>query len=842
MNAVSKRREMMVRWLALVCWIIFPILAFGQSKTGGSGTSVLACAGGPPVYCGRNDLAPQTINNVVFGPTGGTGTPFVDPDFGSRMVRVSDANTDSLAGIGCCLGHSSAEANEWGLYDSTLFGGDGGYRFYLFDLGSGSLFFGLDAKTMAVAPFTYNTPNSNLDQPVGGNPNGLDTTNRAKTGLSHWSHVQPQVVYGVLSTYEVMKYDFNRDRFCTSAETGTTSCTSTSATAYVDFSDCPNLPTITGTYETSATASNDDRYLSLAFGGTQQNNTILEAQWDTQTGNCYWHDTLHGVAGGTGMSNTPTPNSQLAAPGAFTISASAGGSTSYCAELTFLVAVRNQSGGSPATPTTGSSTGETLPSPEACTTGSPSATITVNLPAYNNPSLFGAPGCNVQTGVSPCQAVRLYLASDPSNARGKEQMQNSGTGYNYTAGISIAASSIVKVPMPYTVTGASWTSGGLGTATLTIGTHSLVVGQVVAISGVNPAGYNNGGVPVVVTGETSTTITYALASNPGAYVSGGLVAGAAPPSTATAGYNIHQDAATHDDKYLNAATGAGSNHLFWQPGTTNVIACAANLCASGHSVNGFTTFVNAPNSAPGMGYPSPFSLLVRPVTNPGGQSLVGGVSTYPCSPGPANCSSTVGSDGHISWNDDSSTDTYPIEAVWYNSVILVADGSTTTYSSSCINAPNPWLGEVVTMAMNGSGLKWRFAHHRASACPNPTNNGNEFNHEPIGNINQDGKFMLVHSDWGWQLGTYYYPSWAASHSYPAGSVLSDSNRKYEVATTGGTSCSSAPTWPVTAGGTVTESCSGGPTWEMNLGCADSAHMPANASEYCRTDVFVVELK
>jgi hypothetical protein len=71
----------------------------------------------------------------------------------------------------------------------------------------------------------------------------------------------------------------------------------------------------------------------------------------------------------------------------------------------------------------------------------------------------------------------------------------------------------------YTVTGASWSSG---TATLTIGANTLLGRDSVTVSGVSPSGYNGN---FQLTGETSTTVSYPLATNPGTYSSGGSLAG-----------------------------------------------------------------------------------------------------------------------------------------------------------------------------------------------------------------------------------------------------------------------------------------------------------------------------
>lgn len=70
----------------------------------------------------------------------------------------------------------------------------------------------------------------------------------------------------------------------------------------------------------------------------------------------------------------------------------------------------------------------------------------------------------------------------------------------------------------YPVTNATWSSG---TATITIGTHHIRVGQTVVAASISPSGYNT--TASVVTGVASTTISYAVVSNPGAYVSGGTI-------------------------------------------------------------------------------------------------------------------------------------------------------------------------------------------------------------------------------------------------------------------------------------------------------------------------------
>ena len=71
-----------------------------------------------------------------------------------------------------------------------------------------------------------------------------------------------------------------------------------------------------------------------------------------------------------------------------------------------------------------------------------------------------------------------------------------------------------------TITAGSWAAG---VVTLTTNTaHGVAVGSVIVISGISPTGYN--GTYVATTGTTGSTLKYALASDPGAYVSDGDLA------------------------------------------------------------------------------------------------------------------------------------------------------------------------------------------------------------------------------------------------------------------------------------------------------------------------------
>lgn len=76
----------------------------------------------------------------------------------------------------------------------------------------------------------------------------------------------------------------------------------------------------------------------------------------------------------------------------------------------------------------------------------------------------------------------------------------------------------------WNVTSATWTSGSGGLATLTVDTNpsnfTLSAGETIRVSGINPRGYDG---DFRIVSATTTSVTYALAKNPGTFVSGGSV-------------------------------------------------------------------------------------------------------------------------------------------------------------------------------------------------------------------------------------------------------------------------------------------------------------------------------
>ena len=69
---------------------------------------------------------------------------FHDPEFGSRMTRVTDERgvEGNLPGFSF-ISNSSAEINEWGKFDPRL-GPNGGYYFYIMTGGGGAVLFSME--------------------------------------------------------------------------------------------------------------------------------------------------------------------------------------------------------------------------------------------------------------------------------------------------------------------------------------------------------------------------------------------------------------------------------------------------------------------------------------------------------------------------------------------------------------------------------------------------------------------------------------------------------------------------------------------------------------------------
>ena len=298
---------------------------------------------------------------------------FTDPDFGSRMVRVTDAGgiDGQLSGMSFTT-NSSAEINEWGKFDPAL-GPHGGYYFYVMTSGGGAVFFSMDALTMQVTPRCGSQPSCRFRS---------DGT---------FSYVDPNLVYGHFEGpgNKIDVFDLTRGK---------------QSTVY-DFSKCPNIPREFAGYQGSLTNSGDDSKFSSYFGGRAQGFTTLVTYYDRTADRCYWYDTATGTMGGTGMRNTPVSVGMLPPPGAPNLKATEGNlpAGDYYVEITASTRMNPEPG-------------ETASSPEAHIKLNSPAGIEVAAPTLDNPYRLAVTGYNVYIGDSPGREMRQATLQPLSTA------------------------------------------------------------------------------------------------------------------------------------------------------------------------------------------------------------------------------------------------------------------------------------------------------------------------------------------------------------------------------------------------------------------------------------------
>jgi hypothetical protein len=126
----------------------------------------------------------------------------------------------------------------------------------------------------------------------------------------------------------------------------------------------------------------------------------------------------------------------------------------------------------------------------------------------------------------------------------------------------------------YTVTAASWSSSGGGVATFTIGSHFLLVGQLISLAGATPTGFNFTLVPV--TAITSTTVSVAMSANPGTWTSGGSIeADGVAASTGIVKFDSNQNLRMYGTAGL-----AGWGRVIFAVGTVSLTGQGASIGAT----------------------------------------------------------------------------------------------------------------------------------------------------------------------------------------------------------------------------------------------------------------------
>jgi hypothetical protein len=204
---------------------------------------------GPPNYCARTDrkVEPFPATPPKLGPAGSYVT---DPNFGTRILRVTDSKTDYVREGGSLMSPSSAEQNSWNS-NST--------RFYVENSGGKFLLYDFDPTTMTAKP------SHSLGTSWGAEP--------------QFGYTNPNLMYGFGSrSTAFQQYDVSNDK----------------VSILHDITSCLKLEG--DDIGHSITVSADDNRMETGVGPKQGENYIVYI-YDRQQG-CRWYNTKTGEIGG----------------------------------------------------------------------------------------------------------------------------------------------------------------------------------------------------------------------------------------------------------------------------------------------------------------------------------------------------------------------------------------------------------------------------------------------------------------------------------------------------------------------------------------------------------------
>jgi len=359
----------------------------GQQKINPEASA--ACAGGS--YCAETSrrfrpesfYTPPRVNQI-----------FQDPEFGSRLIRITDEDGINGQLRGFSFGsNSSAEINEWGKFDPSL-GPNGGYYFYIMTSGGGAVPFSMDAVTMQVTPHC----------------GGLKMCRLATDG--RFSYVDHKILYG--------HFGSNSTIAAYNVATG-------KQTNIYDLNKCPNLPDDLSGYRGTISNSGDDTRFSDYSGGKMQGFGSLVTFYERLSGHCYWYETATGKLGGSGMQTISIGQGILEPPAAPRLTSASGSlpAGDYYVQLTTNTLLHPHFG-------------ETLPSPEAHIHLDSAGGIEIPVPEIDNPYGMIVTGYTVYIGTAPGQEMRqasavpvqqAYTQSAPI-AKGAHPPKTSTSGYD----------------------------------------------------------------------------------------------------------------------------------------------------------------------------------------------------------------------------------------------------------------------------------------------------------------------------------------------------------------------------------------------------------------------------
>lgn len=188
---------------------------------------------------------------------------FVDPDFGSSMVRATDETTNYMDPDTYLSVEGSGKENEWSA---------DGKKFYVTTRGGGILVFGFDPVTMTISSLPQAEPGKGLHPPL-------------RPGT--FSNIDPDLIYGTHDPYSLTIVSY---RFSTGA-----------SMPVIDTRTCGLVPTLgygpSVASDDDVSLSADDKRISISEGGSQFDEHMFVVVYDRNLG-CRWYNTQTGQIGG----------------------------------------------------------------------------------------------------------------------------------------------------------------------------------------------------------------------------------------------------------------------------------------------------------------------------------------------------------------------------------------------------------------------------------------------------------------------------------------------------------------------------------------------------------------
>jgi hypothetical protein len=752
--------------LILAGFVLYANFLAGPQQSSAIRFTRQTCTGSGPYPCARTDLTVQQEST----PTGWSWNPVAnavqnDPDFGSPILRVTDANTlisPSCFGRASTLNSSlvsppSPEVNVFSSDDQWIRVSDLRGNDWLMSLNPTALRVGCARVAISA--------NGQLPW-----SNGIFGRSAEDAGK----------YFGVESKHILAEYDVTKH-----------SDPNNSPTTIMDLSQCPGLSFL-GALSSQATEwsptpslSGDDNRIMFAVGPLQ-NEGWLSVVYDQSAGACGWVDLRTGQIGGTlwpqGQLTGAFPlnfsqNGGPTVPQASSVSASGGALVpghTYKIEYSLAYETNGDGDGeSAASPvqlvTLGTANNAVaLPSPAASAndsmvwthynvyacdqTASPGCTPTLQ-PAVNLGCTMGTPQPTAAVVGSPGSTVYSYIeeAVGPNcNTWGSVSISNgpgTATLSNYVK-VTAGAVSGASVSRYRLITG-SWVSG---TATVDQGSLPGEIYDSPSAGSVNDNGNE------IIALSAVGTIPAGIASTLKA-----ITAGSPPPPTvSTLGIFLHAQYMSLDGTWVAWRPEAleGST-VFWSFGNPSSDWC--NLAAAsevppysyvagvGHTVMGYDgpIFNGGELGQVDVNYDANWRPIadIHSLDVPNG-SVVRTITQFPAT----DPCSGAGYDQHQSWNLNQGLGDL------MSPFLVSTDGSGISSCQSPTYIGRAWAREIFIVDP-GTGIVYRIAHHRASGtshwlanCSASPHCESDFYHINLADASTSGRFAMFNSDMEWHLG------------------------------------------------------------------------------------------